>query len=157
MDQAPDQAAANNREPTVDISSEDSSDDTASNSSSSTDSYMEELMAEERERERQIQRRMGIIWNRPEFTLTQREVVEDFPDAPDGLNSTTHTVVRYTFRNGDIVTGVETQIMEWLRARIRAKAISFILRTEGGRHRIVFQRSNRRPRSEGPVRVIDID
>ncbi len=112
-------------------------------------------MARDQVRERRIVTRMGIIWTRPQFTITHREVLQDFPD---GLNYVpNHTVVRYTFRNGDIVTGVETQVRQWLLDRVRAEATSFLLRAEGGRHRIIFQRSNRRPRSKEPVHIIDID
>jgi hypothetical protein len=119
------------------------------------DSFITNWCARDQERERQIMTRMGIIWLRPQFTITHREVLRDLPD---GLNNVPNrTVVKYTFRNGDIVTGVESQIRQWLIDRVRSEATSFHLRAEGNRHLIIFQRSNRRPRSEEPVQIIDID
>lgn len=119
------------------------------------DSFITNWCARDQERERQIMTRMGIIWLRPQFTITDREVLRDLPDSLNDVPN--RTVVKYTFRNGDIVTGVESQIRQWLIDRVRSEATSFHLRAEGNRHRIIFQRSNRRPRSEEPVQIIDID
>jgi hypothetical protein len=123
--------------------------------SSIPNSMITNWMARDQERERQIMTRMGIIWLRPQFTITHREVLRDLPDSLNNVPN--RTVVKYTFRNGDIVTGVESQIRQWLIDRVRSEATSFHLRAEGNRHRIIFQRSNRRPRSEEPVQIIDID
>ena len=135
-------------------SDENSVSDSSSNMScSSGDWYMSEVREKQLRWEEEVNRRMIIIWQRPEFTIVNREVVENDPDDFGFLPN--HTVVRLTLRNGDIITGVESQVLEWMSSRIRAKAVSFLLMAAGGRYRINFQRCNRMPRSEGPVQVSD--